>query len=626
MIQSFLEYIFESKDMSSIKLYYSKQFREILLAIESTSKDTEVRRLASSIRHSENSTSMSSDITLIDLTDKNDMVSFIQYNRIKRKWDDKSKDSMFSTIWKDDIEDWIQNISQSETDSLWKEQRGEVKIGKFTKKLHKDNGLTIADSIVEKFVNDFKATYDFDKNLEQKMELVSGEGIKKWYLSDNYVSKSGQLGNSCMRYEKCQKYFDIYVKNPEVCSLLVMYSDSTKTKISGRALVWKDTNGDIVLDRVYTSKDSDVMVFLKYAESKGWAQVSYKTRTIQLKKDLIYDFYPYIDNFYIFNHEKFYLTNNESNWPSEGYWKLQNTDGTYTSDEGIWSEYHGEYIERDSAIWCEGVGDYVHSDEAIYLEYRDMYASPVESTVYSNWSDQTYYLDDTVHSEVMNDYLLTDEVKVIFINYHGDEDYIPKDFPKEALVTVEYEDGSKVQTLDRFVIKDPLTGKLHFRDEQIDGVKIDRVILNNLSNVDVDIDKIKSYLINTDFVIDDKKIMYIRSLYNVYAKFSIMNNDITRAVIKYLLFAYPNNENQRNGLPRLSGIGSKSEQYLRFKNMILNFDTELLKILTNDKSEVLEGGSYDSVFALTKISYSFVSEVFQDPEIYKMWYKWKMSS
>jgi len=120
--------------------------------------------------------------------------------------------------------------------------------------------------------------------------------------------------------------------------------------------------------------------------------------------------------------------------------------------------------------------------------------------------------------------------------------------------------------------------------------------------------------------------MYIRSLYNVYAKFSIMNNDITRAVIKYLLFAYPNKENQRNGLPRLSGIGSKSEQYLRFKNMILNFDTELLKILTNDKSEVLEGGSYDSVFALTKISYSFVSEVFQDPEIYKMWYKWKMSS
>ncbi len=89
MIQSFLEYIFESKDMSSIKLYYSKQFRDILLAIESTSKDGEVRRLASSIRHSENSTSISSDITLIDLVvdQKSGRLYTLNSNWILEIWD-----------------------------------------------------------------------------------------------------------------------------------------------------------------------------------------------------------------------------------------------------------------------------------------------------------------------------------------------------------------------------------------------------------------------------------------------------------------------------------------------------------------------------------------------------------
>mgnify|MGYP003352042544 CR=1 FL=1 len=118
MIQSFLEYIFESKDISSVKLYYSKQFRDNLYLIETQSKDVEVRRLASALRFSENSTSMYSDITLIDLTDKNDMVSFIQLNRIKRKWDEIDKEKSFKD-WS--FEDWIETISLNDNSSLWKE-------------------------------------------------------------------------------------------------------------------------------------------------------------------------------------------------------------------------------------------------------------------------------------------------------------------------------------------------------------------------------------------------------------------------------------------------------------------------------------------------------------------------
>ena len=78
MLKSFLEYIFESESKLSLPIYYSKRLRDFFYKIETSSKDPDVARLASAIRLSENSNQMSSDVTLIDMTEKNDMLSFIQ--------------------------------------------------------------------------------------------------------------------------------------------------------------------------------------------------------------------------------------------------------------------------------------------------------------------------------------------------------------------------------------------------------------------------------------------------------------------------------------------------------------------------------------------------------------------
>ncbi len=437
MIKSFIEYIFESK-VNGVTIYYSKRLRDFLYTIEKISTDVEVARLASALRFSENSNQMSLDITLIDLTDRNDMVSFIQANRILRKFDDK--DSKPSPDSFENFEDYLKFIGIIDTsNTLWKEQRGEVGIGKFTRKVFKDNNYPVVDSVLEKFVNFFKATFDFEYNLDQKMELVKGEDIRKWYLESNYSERKGQLGNSCMRYEKCQKYLDIYVKNPEVCSLLVMYSDQNKTKICGRALIWKTTDNIHVMDRIYTVNDYDIEVFRKYAVSKEFIDTSkaFKVKKIQLKKDQVYDYYPYMDNFYIYNYKEFFLTNDSDLWPSTGYYKLQNTDGTNSSDDTVWSDYHDEWIHREDAVYCRNVRDWVLSDEAIWLDYLGIHASPAEETVYSEWGDGSYYLDDVVHSEVMNDYIPSGEIISIFVNAYGDEDYIAKDFAKNALITVD---------------------------------------------------------------------------------------------------------------------------------------------------------------------------------------------
>ena len=282
MLKSFLQYIFESESKLSLPIYYSKRLRDFFYKIETSSKDPDVARLASAIRFSENSNQMSSDVTLIDMTEKNDMLSFIQINRVKRKYDDPGSHPNPENF--DDLKSWVEYIWQYDNkNSLWNDRRGEVKVGKFSKKIFKDNNISTSDATIEKFSNAYKATFDFDFNLDQKMDLVSGEDIRKWYLVTNYSEVKGQLGNSCMRHGTSQDFLDIYVKNPEVCNLLIMYSDQSKTKVSGRALIWKDMSGEFIMDRVYTVNDYDVEVFRKYASSKGWSDITknWKRTTIQ---------------------------------------------------------------------------------------------------------------------------------------------------------------------------------------------------------------------------------------------------------------------------------------------------------------------------------------------------------
>jgi hypothetical protein len=588
-----------------------------------SSKDPDVSRLASAIRFSENSNQISSDVTFIDMTEKNDMLSFIQVNRVKRKYDDPYSHPNAEDF--DDLKSWVEYIWQHDTkNSLWNDQRGEVKIGKFSKKIFTDNNISVTDVAIEKFSNAYRATFDFDFNLDQKMDLVSGEDIRKWYLDTNYSEIRGQLGNSCMRHSTSQDFLDIYVKNPEVCNLLIMYSDSSKTKISGRALIWKDIKGEFIMDRVYTNNDYDVEVFRRYISSKGWSDISknWKKTEIQLINE-VYDKYPYMDNFYIFDYVNFKLTNDDI-WPKEGLYKLQHTDGTYTGGEDtVWSEYHGEHINREDAVWCENANDYVHGDSAIYLEYKDIYASPNEETVYSECFDGSYYEHDVVHSEVMSDYIPSNESRSIFINAYGDEDYIITDISEDALVKAQLGD-EEVDTLSRFVILNPLTGKYHFRDEKIDGIKIQDYISSKLEDIEIDKDKIKNYLLTTDFELNRKKINEIRSIYKIYLGTSLQDLEFLKKCMKYVLYAYPEKSMQRDGLPSLSypDLRSQSDRMRRFKNSIINFDEEFLKQLIGESNALSEGG-YDHVYNLMIMAQSFIGDVFKDPEIYKMWYKWK---
>lgn len=330
------------------------------------------------------------------------------------------------------------NYITNEYPDILKKSRSSLKLGKFINKLfpNKYNSQQI-----EEFTNKFKARIE---KTDEEFKLVSGDEIKKWYLEDNYYNTDGNLGNSCMKYKRCQDYFDIYTKNPDVCQMLILLREG---KLIGRAIVWKLSNyieyhkeyevSDLYfMDRQYTIDQHDVDKFKNYAKEKGWAYKTYnnhhslknvtyngqdKMWLMEVRVDDIdYDKYPYMDTFKSYSHDDGILYNREG---MDDVYTLTSTDGSYQENDEYYSEWHGRYLEEDEAIWSEivqsyidsycavrinlgGVDDYVPDDYDgyAYIENHDGYAL-TRDCVWSDYTDEYILKEDavTVWNEVLED-------------------------------------------------------------------------------------------------------------------------------------------------------------------------------------------------------------------------------
>ena len=196
-------------------------------------------------------------------------------------------------------------------------RRNEVKIGRFVNKIidiFKKSGLEytydFTASDIEKFVNAYTARVLFEQTAFDRFEVVKGEEIKKWYHESNYAGKGGQLNNSCMRFGRCQGFFKIYTDNPEVCQLLIL-KDETGKKIEGRALLWTTVEGKKFMDHIYTSKDSLVKLFAKWAQTHNYINKGQETHiTLVVKvKPKLYSTYPYMDTLCDYVPDKGILSN-----------------------------------------------------------------------------------------------------------------------------------------------------------------------------------------------------------------------------------------------------------------------------------------------------------------------------
>jgi hypothetical protein len=239
-------------------------------------------------------------------------------------------------------------------DRVWALSRNPIRIGRVIRALLTSAGESFEDKEIEDFVNAYKSSIDIMNDAFLKFDVVEGRDIAYWYSNEHYEDGGrSTLGNSCMA-EVDSSYFDIYVYNPSVCKLVILYSDSggqitdgkwKSNKIRGRAILWTTDQGDIFMDRIYYNYESDVDLFKQYADKNDWwykrsqdsdshftAQKGSQTKSPKYTVSLRiseFSFYPYVDTLTYIDFSGKKLSNERSGM-----------DGELCGTGGDWSDFH----------------------------------------------------------------------------------------------------------------------------------------------------------------------------------------------------------------------------------------------------------------------------------------------
>jgi hypothetical protein len=354
MIKSFNEF----NRIDESVLYYSPPFREQLEILKKGGSDVASKLLYLEMED------LPTDITFVNSAEDVGYLTFHPMakaiEKIRKTYSPSEHDGKDQLdLQNNPNKNYHDNIYNNEVNgrtymSIYTGNKNAIKIGKFIKKVLP----TTTDAQIEDFVNELKAVQD---NLKEKIEMVSGDEIAKWYKSENCYP-GGSLGNSCMIDKN---YFDIYTQNPESVNLLIMKSGD---KIVARALVWKlktvspQLGFTYYMDRVYSVRDHQVKVMMAFAEKKGWAcrvpggvnerGVIYQGEkhddvkmSVQIKK-LKYEKYPYMDTFSRYDYVTGELWNDmNKNKRTRGH-ILTSTQGYFSKgyDRGLirrWGDYFG---------------------------------------------------------------------------------------------------------------------------------------------------------------------------------------------------------------------------------------------------------------------------------------------
>ena len=427
------ERLFESAINESM-IYYTKEFKDSLYKLRLKSK------IAQDLIDVEY-TDVKPDMTFIGMSDKEGYFSFTQIkkavNSLKKSVEElaKSNDIDIDSISRiyTRIEDGT--TSQSDVNHLYNDApwnlkdkaRSDAKIAKLVNQIFPDK---YTNKEVEEFTNLFKKVGD----TASEFALVEGEDIRKWYNSDKYESDSGELGNSCMRYQKCGSYLDIYVENPEVCRLLILKSEDGE-EIRGRVLIWKIAEIDIenveyYMDRIYAIDDATKLMFQEYADKQGWLKrltSNYgDSRDFKLGDDIHteveamvqlkkwkFDYYPYMDTFKRLEKSDGILINDDDE-EDQGYYIMTHTDGSYDDTSGKWSNWFDERIPESNAIYSEPLEDWIYNEDIVEVEvgsrryigvYPEDYSGIIQDCVTKNW----IHRDDSTYSEWYADRFLAED-------------------------------------------------------------------------------------------------------------------------------------------------------------------------------------------------------------------------
>jgi hypothetical protein len=281
-----------------------------------------------------------------------DSVKFIYLNGYKLvvfKWvDSKGVGKCIFKLPKDHLD--YEGVTDDLITGEFAVKNSEIGVGRFVRALLTKSGIKFKDAEIEDFVYKYRSEIEKMKDaLNKRFRVVKGDDIKKYYHFVKYESEKGDLGNSCMRYDRCQSYLSIYSDNSQA-SLLIMMSENEEDKIVGRAILWemepyeKSTK---VMDRVYTIRSADIQLFKDWAITNGYwykekQDMSEYTSfifqdketgeiekrqgefSVNLDNNGEYPSYPYMDSFKYYERKKGILYNS-SNFDHD--YELTDTEG-----------------------------------------------------------------------------------------------------------------------------------------------------------------------------------------------------------------------------------------------------------------------------------------------------------
>jgi hypothetical protein len=284
-------------------------------------------------------------------------------------------------------------------------------------------GVQLKDRDIEKFVNDLKSLI-LGTNI--RYELVKGEDIAKYYHEDMIAlpNAGGSLNNSCMRHERCQKFFDIYTKNPE-CELLIQFdSAADDTKIVGRAIVWNH-NGQKYVDRRYNSYDMYYTAMMSYIKQQKW---NYKT----------------VNSYDDYEAKCFTMWNEEAN----DYKQHEEVELTfYYAEEPEFMPYADtvKYWDREEKTLSNVDAD---SDDTVKLcctdgttepQLRRMYCTCCGAEIDQDdevWINDECYCIDCVVNDIHGNYVPFDDATRVY-DRHGGYDYVDSNIVEEYAINID---------------------------------------------------------------------------------------------------------------------------------------------------------------------------------------------
>ena len=199
------------------------------------------------------------------------------------------------------------------------------------------------------------------------MKIVDGEDIKKYYHCQMYDVEPdkdeggghGTMG-SCMQHDKTNDFFEIYISNPNQVKMVILLNPENG-KIRGRALIWKLDDGNLFMDRIYTTNNQYRKEFENFKEEKK--MVRYGGGDVTLENKGEFQYYPYMDHYEYYNPQTGVLSTDYE----EGTLRLQDVNGM-ANDAGEYSDIYEIYIDPNEAYYFEDGegGGYVPYE---YIEY-----------------------------------------------------------------------------------------------------------------------------------------------------------------------------------------------------------------------------------------------------------------